>query len=174
MSPAARIREELRTVGLYTVFFAAWFGTLMLMKDLVLAEYDIEISGVSAALIGALVLAKVVLVLEHVPLGAWTERRPAWVDVAARTALYGLGVLAVLLLEKAFEARHERGGFVGALATILQHPDMPHVLVNAITAIGALLVFNAMAVVRRHLGEPGLRRIFMAPLPPGPGGSGAD
>ena len=29
--------------------------------------------------------------LEHVPLGAWIQARPAWVDIMLRTILYALG-----------------------------------------------------------------------------------
>lgn len=120
------------------------------------------------AVVGAVILAKVVLVLEHVPLGAWLRRRPAVVDVVLRTGLYGLGVLVVLVLEKAFETRHEFGGFARALPRVFQHPDMPHVWANTLCIAGALLVFNAITVVRAVLGAPTLLPLFFSapPTPP--------
>jgi hypothetical protein len=54
-----------------TLFFAAWLGMFMGLKILILEGYQIRFGSASAVLIGALVLAKVVLILEHVPLGAW-------------------------------------------------------------------------------------------------------
>ena len=57
---------------------------IVLLKYLVLAEYQVAFHGLSVALVGALVLAKVVLVLEHVALGQWVRARPAWVDVVLR------------------------------------------------------------------------------------------
>jgi hypothetical protein len=116
-------------------------------------------------LVGALVLAKVVLVLEHVPLGAWIRTRPAWVDVVMRTILYGLGVVVVLLLEKAFEGRHEHGGLLASLVSVFQHEDIHHVWANTICVSGAILGYNALSVVRRHLGEGGLIWLFLSPLP---------
>jgi len=160
MSLGARLKEELRTVGLYTLFFAAWFAVFMLLKALVLAEYEIKFSGASTVLIGALVLAKVVLLLEHVSLGDWAAQRPAWIEVAVRTALYALGVFVVLLLEKAFEVRHEHGGVLRALAGILRHEDIPHVIASAIVAAGALLVFNVLSLIRARLGSGTLLRIL--------------
>ncbi len=74
------------------------------LKQLVIAEYQIAFSGSSMALFGALILTKVVIVLEHVSHRAWVQRRPAWADVVLRTALYAFDVLLVLLLEKTFEA----------------------------------------------------------------------
>lgn len=152
-------------MGVAALFFGSWITVLLVLKDLLLAEYDIAFHGWSVALVGALVLSKVVLVLEHLPLGAWIGGRPAWVDVTARTLLYGLGVLVVLLLEKAFEGRHEYGGFGASMKSVFQHAEIHHVWVNTICLTGALLTFNALSVVRRHLGEGGLRRLFLQPLP---------
>ena len=114
----------------------------MVLKELLLAEYQIVFHGWSVAVIGVLVLAKVVLVLEHFPLGAWVRTRPAWVDVVLRTALYSFGVLVVLLLEKAFEGRHEHGGFGPSLMSVFHHADVHHVWINTVCLSGALLGYN--------------------------------
>src|SRR5690349_16195507 len=110
-----------------------------------------------------LVLAKVVLILEHVPLGSWLERQPAWVDLLVRAALYTLGSFAALVLEKAFEARHEYGGFGAALTNIFQHRDMPHVWANTICIAGALITYNFLTLLRLCLGPNGLRKILLSP-----------
>ena len=157
------MKEELRSVALYTLFFGAWFAMFMLLKTLILAEYEIRTSGLSAVFIGALILAKVVLLLEHVSLGEGIARRPAWVEAIVRTVFYAFGVLIVLLVEKAFEVRHEQGGVLNALAGILHHEDLPHVLANTIVASCALLVFNVSSLLRKHLGPGGLAAILRAP-----------
>ena len=155
-------------MGLTTLFFAAWFSTLMALKWLVLAEYNIEIRDVSIALVGALIVAKVVLVLEKVPLESWARNRAALTHVVVRTALYGIGILLVFILEKAFEVRHEYGGFVPALAQVIRHQDIPHVVAAAIGVTAGLLIFNATFVIRRHLGKQGLIDLFLSPLPQQP------
>jgi hypothetical protein len=165
MSLRQKVMDEIKAVALATLYFACWIGALVVLKQLVLAEYQIAFYGLSLAVIGALVLAKVVLVLEHVPLGAWIRTRPALVDVILRTALYAFGVLVVLLLEKAFEGRHEHGGFGPSLLAVFQHAEVHHVWVNTICLSGALLGYNALSVVRRHLGKGGLIRLFLSPLP---------
>lgn len=160
-----KLLHEIRAVGLTMLYFGCWIATLVVIKQLILAEYEIEFNGMSKALVGALILSKVVLVLEHVPLGVWIRARPAWVDVVLRTALYAFGVVVVLLLEKGFEGRHEYGGFGPSLRAVFQHADIQHVWVNTIGLGGALLVYNALSVVRRHLGAGGLRRLFAMPVP---------
>jgi hypothetical protein len=163
MSVQEKLKHEIRAVILVTLFFAAWLGVLMGLKFLILEDYHIRMGGFSAALIGALVLAKVVLILEHVPLGEWLRNKPVLMDVILRTFLYACGTLMVLLLEKAFESRHEQGGFGPALMKVFQHRDMPHVLVNTICLGGALFFYNLLSAINHHLGKGGLARIFLSP-----------
>ena len=115
-----KLTEEVTALSLAMLYFAAWIAALLVLKQLILAEYQIAFHGLSLALIGALILSKVVLILEHVSLGAWVRARPAWVDIILRTILYSLGVALVLVLEKGFEARHEYGGFSAAVTAIFQ------------------------------------------------------
>jgi hypothetical protein len=72
MSVQEKVREELKALGLTTLYFAVWFSVLAVLKELFLAEYTV-------------------------------------------------GVLIVLLLEKALESRHEHGGFSRAPVQEFQH-----------------------------------------------------
>ena len=165
MSIAQKLQHEIAAVISLTLYFGCWLAAMVLLKYLLLSEYQIAFSGLSVALVGALVLAKVVLLLEHVSLGAWVRAQPAWVDVVLRTALYAFGVFVLLLLEKAFEGRHEYGGFGASLIAVLQHSDAVHVWLNTICLSAALLSYNMLSVVRKRLGNGALLRMFLTPLP---------
>jgi hypothetical protein len=158
-----KLAVELKSLGLMMLFFAAWFIPLVAIKNLLLESYQVPMTHLSAAIIGALILSKVVMVLEHVSLGAWVARRPAWVDIVLRTLLYTLGVALVLLLEKAFEARHDAGGLWPAVNTVLDHPDINHVWVNVICVGGALFSFNLLDMLRRHIGQQSLIGLLAKP-----------
>lgn len=160
-----RFMDELRAMALLTLYFGVWIGALAVLKTLILAEYRIEFHGLSLALVGTLVLAKVVLVLENVPFGAWIRARPVLIDVILRTVMYACGVFVVLLLEKSFEGRREDGGFLSSMFSLFQGVDGYHVWANVICMSGALLVYNMLSVLRRHLGEGPLIRLFLKPLP---------
>ena len=163
MSFTQKLKHEIKTVGLVTLYFGCWLAILLLIKQLVLAEYQIEFRGMTNALVGALILAKVVIVLEHVPLGSWVRRQPAWIDVLLRTVLYASGVVVVLVLEKGLEGRHEYGGFVQSISTIWAHEDIYHLWVNVIVITSALLIYNMFSVVRSHMGDGELLRLFTSP-----------
>ncbi len=163
MSIREKLKHEIKAVILVTLFFAAWLGIFMGLKILILAGYQIRFGSVSAVLIGALVLAKVVLILEHVPLGGWVKKQPVVVDVILRTLLYAFGTFVVMLLEKAFESRHEQGGFSPALMNVFQHRDIPHVWANTICVTGALLSYNLLATISGQLGKGELVRALLSP-----------
>lgn len=160
-----KLQEELKAVGIAALYFGCWIFALLVIKWLVLAEYEIVFQRWTMALVGALVLSKVVLVLEKVPFGAWVRNRPAWVEVVLRTAIYTLGVALVLILEKGFEGRHAQGGFGPALKHLFQQVDIDHVWATTLCVSGALLGYNVLSAVQRHLGHGGLIRIFLMPLP---------
>ena len=160
MSFARKVREELRAVAVTALYFFTWMLVLVVCKSLILAEYHIEFRGYMVALVGSLIIAKVVVVLQHVPFGALVRGQPAVVNVILRTILYGVGVAAMQLVEKAFESRHEYGGFGSALADVFHHRDIDHVWVNTIWLTCALLQFNALSILRQRFGDRELIRLF--------------
>lgn len=164
MSISGKIRNELKAVALTTLYFVVWLGALALLKKLILAEYEIEFGGLSVTLVGALILAKVVLILEHVPLGVWVRGQPAWIDVVLRTAMYAAGVFIVMVLERSFEGRNEHGGLSASIFALFNGVKLFHVLAETIVISGALLSFNALSVIREHLGPGGLKHLFMSPI----------
>lgn len=165
MSAMEKLKEEVRSVLLVTLYFAIWLGVLIVIKKLILAEYNIEFKGLTAALVGALVLAKVVLILEHVSLGAWLKNRPAFVEVIVRTLFYSFGVFVVLVLEKSFEGRHEHGGFMASMIANFETVEGFRVWANVICVSGALLVYNIFTALQKIFGEGTLVRSLFQPFP---------
>ena len=161
MSALSSIKREIRSILLTTSYFAAWLLSMLVLKNLILAEYDIEIVGISKALIGALILAKSVLILGRVRLTGG----PAWIDVLLRTVLFALGVLAVLIVERGIEGRNEPGGFLGAVRRAFTQADPSHVGATTFCVVGALLVYNAFNVLRAHIGLDGVRNMALSPTP---------
>ena len=165
MSITDRVKEELGSLVLATAYFGSWIGVLLMLKTLLLAEYHIQFHHWSAAIVGTLVLAKVVLVLDHVSLGRWLGARPAWMHVVLRTILCALGVLVVMVIERGISERSEHAGFLGAIRSALHGANAPHLWTNALCITGALLGYNALSVIRLQLGEGTLTRLFLEPLP---------
>jgi hypothetical protein len=165
MSFRDKLKHEIQSVLVATLYFAVCFLGMVLVKTLILAEYHIEFSGMLEALIGAAVVGKVVLVLEHVSLGSWVRSHPAWVDVVLRTLLYTMAVFVVLLCEQAFREYRAHDDFGAFVARLFENKNAHHVLAKTLCVGWALLVFNGLTVIRRRLGRAGLLRLFTSPLP---------
>jgi hypothetical protein len=155
-----KIIEEIKMILRTTIYFAAVFLILMIMKKLNLEDYHIEFTGLSQVLIGSLIMAKVIILMELISLGKWVQHQPPIVDVIIRTILYAAGVAIVVLLEKAFEHRHDVKGFANAILYVVHNRDFYHVWATTIGAGGAILVYNSFTVVKHKLGEKGLKKLF--------------
>lgn len=162
MSWKEKLISELKSVGIATVYFLFCFSTLMLIKYLLLQEYQIKFSGVSMMIIGAFIIAKVLFIMEHIPLGKWVNKQPAYVEIFIRTILYSFGVLVVMILEKGFEGRNEYGGFGSSLQQVFNHVDIYHVWVNTIVVFITLLGFNLITYISNQLGKGTLLRMLFA------------
>ncbi|MDZ7613389.1 MAG: hypothetical protein U5K51_06485 [Flavobacteriaceae bacterium] len=115
-------------------------------------------------MVGALVAAKAVLILENIPLFK-SKTQPAIVEILLRTLLYMAGIFILMVLEKSIETRHEYGGFMNAMKNLIGSEDGNHLLVNTICVFGALFFFNLGSVIKDHLGVGGFLKILTSPMP---------
>jgi hypothetical protein len=154
------IIKELKTILRTAAYFATVFLLMMVMKKLYLEDYDIEFTGISQALIGALILSKVVILMDLISLGSQVQHQPPFVDTCLRTVLYTSGVWIVVILEKLFERRHDAGGIGDSISYLFGHRDIYHVWATTIGIGFSIFIYNAFAVVQRRLGRHGLAKLF--------------
>lgn len=164
MSIKNKIKEELNSLFWTSLYFFSWFGALMVIKVLLLREYEIEFVGLSKVLIGTLIVSKVILILEYVPL-SFTKKQPAIISVLVRTLLYLVGVMLVLILERSIEGYNEYGGFKNAFLTAFNETNIYHVWVNSICVFGALFFFNLSTLLKKYIGEKGFQNMLLSPAP---------
>lgn len=136
------ILKELKTILLTASYFAVVFILLMAIKTLLLKDYNIEFSGMGQALIGALVLSKVIILMELIKPAKWVLGKPPVVYVLCRTLLYSAGVLLVFILEKGFEKRHEHGGFGNAIRYVIENRDMYHVWASTLAVSASIFIYT--------------------------------
>jgi len=162
MSAGERIRRELREIGLVTLYFLGFFLFFLTLKKLILEEYDVETTVLGTALIGALVVAKVVILLGKTSLGGGFARHPLFVRVLWRSLLYTAAVFAVTLAERIFDLYRETGTLSEALSEAWAGRDADHFLAMNLAVGVSLLVYNVFSAVDAQLGEGGLHRLFLA------------
>ena len=165
MSWKTKLIEELKSLGIIMLYFGIWFAFLIVLKTLLLKEYNIEFTGLSMVFIGALIVGKVILIIDHIPLGTWIEKQPAIGDIAIRTILYSVGIIIIMILEKAFELRNNAGGFFEAIPHVFNEVNRNHLYVNSIVVICALLGYNLFTLFSKYFGAGGFRKVLLSPPP---------
>ncbi len=156
-----RVFEEVKQVGLVTLYFMVCFALVLTLKKLFLAQYDVEFYGVSAAVLGALVVGTVVVLLDHTRIGNRFDRDYAvWLSVFYKTAVYTAVTFLVFVSEKAFPAYRESGDLGESLRYVWEHRDR-NVMLATVVCIGlAFAGYNLYSAIDRRLGEGTLRRLI--------------
>ena len=164
MSAKDKIIKEVKSIFWTSLYFLVWFGSLMLIKVLLLEKYKIRFYEVSAVIIGALIVAKSVLIMEAIT-ASKGKNQTAWAVVLKRTLLFMIGVFILMVLEKSIEARHEYGGVFKATGNLFHDANLYHVWVNIICVFGALLFYNLGFLIKINLGKGGFKKILLSPYP---------
>jgi hypothetical protein len=141
------------------LFFLALFAVIVVLKDLMVEQYDITVGTSVKVVMLAFVTAKVVVLFERASFG----RNIGLVEVLLRSAIYSFAAFLILLLEHGISERKEAGGFPAAVTSAFRHPDMPIIWATLICVTLSFLVWNALAVLRREVGRERLVEVFLRP-----------
>ena len=164
------LRKEFVAAWPVFLFFLAGFLILISLIKLVLAQFSVEITALSNAVVGALIAAKAALVLDETPLARSLEHYRRIVAVAVKTLFYGVASLLMGYLERFLEALHKVHGFDGAIRYVIDHASHYRLLA---WALGISLVFGlyfAFLEISERMGQGALWALFFEP-PKGANGS---
>ena len=162
MSVSERIRREVREIGIVTLYFLACFLLFLGLKKLLLEEYHVEVNVLSTAVIGALVVAKVVVLLGKSSLGNQFRSGRLIVHVIWRSFAYTAVVFVVTLAEHLFDFYRETSQLPAAMSEMWAGRDLHHFLAMNICVGLSFLSYNSFSEIDRRLGEGGLRKLFFA------------
>lgn len=161
MNLFSKLKHEAKEVGLVTSYFFFCFGVMMTMKQLLLADYRIEVQVLSTAAISALIIAKIVAILDHTSVGKRFDTcHPLWLAVLYKTMVYLVLAFIVFFLEKLFHAYHEMGLLNLAMSEVWEHRNRNLILMKLLSVGLTFLGYHFYAGLDRRLGEGALRRMI--------------
>jgi len=153
------IREGKSLVAVF-LYFLACYGTIILLKKLILEHYHISYFGFGIAVLGAFISAKAVLVIESTPLARVLATSKPYLKVIYDCFVYTSIALLFLYLEKVLELAHKEGNLRLAFFTVNHEDDLSQFLATVILAGVAFFGYAVFSVLRRHLGHGELYRLF--------------
>jgi hypothetical protein len=143
-----------------TVFFFLGFNLVLWTKRMILREYQIEFGGYLVATLAALLVAKAVLVTDHMPFMRRFDGAPLIQPILFKTAIYWASVFVVRMGESLFH--YLRGG--GALAEFPRHLiegfSWPRFLTVQVWLMVLFLVYVTIHELNQLFGDGELYRLF--------------
>ncbi len=171
-SPHNRLKGFIRGIGRVAttlfcemapkiLFFFVAFMILFVLFKLFVAQYSVTYAAFIKAAAGALILGKVVPLLEWAQSGYRFETQPRIVVITGKTLIYALVVILLGTGERMFEAYRTAGTLGGAVSLVAANANAPHFfgLVLLISlVVGAYLT---MQEIDQVLGAGTLQKILL-------------
>lgn len=142
-------------------FFFTAFLLIAVMYKLFVAQYAIEFSAFTKAAIAALIIGKVVALLNWAESGHSadsTHRRI--VVVAGKTFVYALVVIVLGIGEKIFRAYREAGSLGEAIANLLANANFDRFMGLVLLISLVVFIYLALQEIEGAMGKGALFRLF--------------
>jgi hypothetical protein len=156
----AKLKHEVLSIIPPTLFFFVAIGLLMLTKRLMLQQYGIQFSDFAAVVVGALIVGKVVLIVDHLPFINRFPEKPLIYNVAWKTIIYVLAALVVRLAEHVVPLIIKYGNVGNAVAHLYYEIVWPHFWIIYLWLSVLLFVYCALRELIRAIGRDQVLRLF--------------
>ena len=153
-------KRELKEVFVISFTFYILFVLFVLLKKALLGQHHIEFYAAGTALIGSLILGKVVLLIDKLTLTKKMDYFPNIYRVFFRSIVYLLGYIIFSLLEHWVKGLIDGNNFGQAWSHSFHHLGGLDFLTSLAIVFIAFLFFNAFWVIRLHYGPKELYKLF--------------
>jgi hypothetical protein len=155
------IKHELHEVVPPMLFFFVAFNVITFTKKLMLEQYGIEFSGLVTSAVGALIVAKVVLLADRIPFINKYPGKPLLYNVAWKTVIYILVAFVVRFLEYFLPLWWQHRNLSLAAGHLWDETIWPHFWAIQIWLFCLFFVYVSFRELARTLGEERFFQIFL-------------
>jgi hypothetical protein len=154
-----RLFGEFKTYWANVLYITLFFTIFTSYKRLILAHYQIVYGEYGISLIKALVLAKIILIAEHLHLGRGLENKPLAYPTLYKSFLFTVCVAIVNVIEFMIRGFIKAKGFEGVADILMGHFSYEWVAWMLATFV-IFIPFFAMRELRRVLGKGKVSELF--------------
>ena len=156
----ATIKHEFWEVLPPTIFFFVSFHIVLLDRALMAREYGFKASSMAAATVAALLIAKVVLIADKLPIINRFPEKPLIYNVVWKTVVYVVASLLLHYLEHLLPLWWRMGSFGEANAHLGREIVWPHFWAIQLWLIVLIFVYCAMRELVRVIGRHRVMQVF--------------
>jgi hypothetical protein len=155
-----KLRHELIEYAFNVAYLTLVFAAFLQYRRFLLAEYSITYTNYWLALIGALILGKVIMIGSVFRLGRWLEEKPLIVPTIYKALLFCIFVVVFRVVEYAIKGLLHGDGLAAALGEFFVQKGVDEVLANSVVVLVALIPFFAVKELGRVLGRERVAALF--------------
>jgi len=167
----AKVKHEFHAVLPPTIFFLITFHIVLLNRALMLREYGLRLSSMAGAAVGALLVAKVVLVADMLPFINRFPEKPLLYNVVWKTAIYVVASLFVHYLEHLLPLWWRMEGFRAANERLWSEIVWPHFWAIQLWLIVLIFIYCLARELVRVIGRDQVRKMLLGAPAPASSGS---
>lgn len=161
----SKIKHEIKEAIPPFLFFLVAFHLVAVLRVLMQQEYGIQAGTVMNATIGAMIVAKVVLLADLLPIVNRFPDKPLVYNIVWKTLIYQAAAILVAYLEHLWDAYRETGSFAAANAHLVEAVVWPHFWAVQILMLVLFLLYTTLREFSRAIGGQRVRAMLLGPLP---------
>lgn len=155
-------KRELKEVFAISLTFFILFILFGVLKKAMLGQHQIEYYAMGTALIGSLILGKVVLIFDKLPLTKKMDYLPNIYRVFFRSLVYLLGYAIFTLIEHWIKGLIDGESIGKAMEHAFKHLSGIEFAMSMVVVFIAFLFFNSFWVIRTKYGPKALYKLFFS------------
>lgn len=156
---AKEIREALPAM----IFFLLLFHMIGLTKAVVLDEYSFTVLRTAGATVGALIVAKAILLIEALPIAQISSSRRI-LQILWKTLLYGLVVLLFRFIEELIPFMSKHDGLASGIKAMLEEVSWGLFAVLALWILGGLFLYCLASELVRAFGPDRVKEALFSSI----------
>lgn len=142
------------------IYFFIAFVLILTTKRMILSEYQISWTGFGAAVVGAILAGKVVLMVDKLPFVDKFPNRPLIYNTLWKSLLYFLVALVVCYLDQLVHFLRKHEGLMEANRHLWTEVVWPHFWLLQMWLVVLFLIFCAMRELIRVIGKDKFIHMF--------------
>lgn len=154
------LKHEIKKVGTLALFFLIGFGYILLIMKLFLKEYSIDTYIFSKAIIGALVAAKAVAIMDVTPWMNRFEQSPRYLSILYKTFVYTLAVVILGVIEHLLHAYHETKAIAPAFKSFIASENFYQFMAVILCISIVFFLHNIFRELDTYLGKGNMNKFF--------------
>ena len=156
----AKVKHELHEVIPPTIFFFVSFHIIALERALMVREYGLRLSATAGATVAALLVAKVVLIADMLPVINRFPEKPLIYNVVWKTAIYVVASMFVHYLEHLIPVWWRVGGLGAANEQLWREIGWPHFWAIQLLLVVLIFLYCLSRELIHVIGRDRVRKIL--------------